>query len=120
MALVTVTARAADKLKEIMAAENRTEQGLRIAVRSGGCSGFSSAMGFDSHASDGDRELDRHGIRVMVDPFSARFLQGTQVDYVETLMGGGFAINNPNAVRTCGCGQSFRTQEQEGEPETCM
>jgi len=118
--LVTVTTKAADKLKEIMHAENRSDQGLRIMVRSGGCSGFSYAMGFDSETNDEDIVLEQHGIRVMIDPFSARLLEGSEVDYVETLMGGGFSIKNPNAVRTCGCGQSFRTQEQEGEPEECM
>jgi len=120
MALVTVTSRAADKLKEIMAAENRTQQGLRIMVRPGGCSGFSYAMGFDSNTSEDDIVFEEQGIRVMIDPHSARFLAGAEVDWVDTLMGGGFSIKNPNAVRTCGCGQSFRTREEEGEPQECM
>src|SRR5690606_5569926 len=119
MALVTVTTKAADKRKEIMQAENRTGQGLRIMVKPGGCSGFSYAMGFDN-TNDEDIVFEQHGIRVMIDPHSALFLRGSEVDYVETLMGGGFSIKNPNAVRTCGCGQSFRTREQEGEPEECM
>ena len=117
--MVTVTAKAADKLKEIMESENRTGQALRIMVKAGGCSGYSYAMGFDSEQREEDIVYEQHGIRMMIDPESSRFLEGTQVDYVETLMGGGFAINNPNAVRTCGCGQSFRTQDQEGEPEVC-
>ena len=117
--MVTVTTKAADKLKEIMEAENRTGQALRIMVKSGGCSGYSYAMGFDTEQRDEDVVYEQHGIRMMIDADSLRFLQGTQVDYVETLMGGGFAINNPNAVRTCGCGQSFRTRDDEGEPELC-
>ncbi|MBO8142376.1 MAG: iron-sulfur cluster insertion protein ErpA [Firmicutes bacterium] len=118
--MVTMTTRAAGKLKEIMEAENRHEQGVRIMVKPGGCSGFSYAMGFDSQVRDEDIVVEQHGIRVMIDPQSARFLQGIEVDYVESLMGGGFAIKNPNAVRTCGCGQSFRTRDQEGEPQECM
>lgn len=117
--MVTVTAKAADKLKEIMESENRTGQALRIMVKAGGCSGYSYAMGFDTEQHEEDIVYEQHGIRMMVDPFSMRLLEGTQVDWVDTLMGGGFAINNPNAVRTCGCGQSFRTAEDEGEPEFC-
>lgn len=119
MAPVTVTTKAADKLKEIMEAEDRLEQALRIKVTAGGCSGYSYAMGFDSSEDDKDFVYEQHGIRIKIDPFSLRHLQGTQVDYVESLMGGGFAINNPNAVRTCGCGQSFRTADDEGSPEVC-
>lgn len=119
MALVTVTPKAADKLKEIMTAEDRQEQALRIMIKSGGCSGYSYAMGFDSADHDDDVVYEQHGIRIKIDENSLRHLQGTQVDYVESLMGGGFSINNPNAVRTCGCGQSFRAADDEGSPEVC-
>ncbi|MFO7265636.1 MAG: iron-sulfur cluster assembly accessory protein [Limnochordales bacterium] len=117
--MVTVTLRAADKLKEIMEAENRQGQALRIVVKRGGCSGYSYALGFDSEEREDDIVSEQHGIRVLVDRESMRFLAGTEIDYVETLMGAGFAINNPNAVRTCGCGHSFRTADDEGEPQLC-
>lgn len=119
MALVTVTTKAADKLKEIMTTEERHDQALRIMVKSGGCSGFSYAMGFDSEEHEDDIVYEQHGIRIKIDQESLRFLQGTEVDYVESLMGGGFAINNPNALRTCGCGQSFKAADAEGSPEVC-
>lgn len=119
MALVTVTTKAADKLKEIMTTEERQDQALRIMVKSGGCSGFSYAMGFDSTDQDDDIVYEQHGIRIKIDQMSLQHLQGTQVDYVESLMGGGFSINNPNAVRTCGCGQSFKTAAEAGSPEVC-
>lgn len=119
MALVTVTTKAADKLKEIMDTEERQEQALRIMVKSGGCSGYSYAMGFDSSDHEEDIVYEQHGIRIKIDRDSLRHLEGTQVDYVESLMGGGFAINNPNATRTCGCGQSFRAADDEGSPEVC-
>lgn len=102
-----------------MQEENRQNQSLRLAITRGGCSGFSYRLGFDDGPRDGDIVLEQQGIQVVVDPVSARFLQGVEVDYVESLMGGGFAIRNPRAVRTCGCGQSFRTEEDAGEAEDC-
>lgn len=117
--MVTVTDKAAVKLKEIMETEERTDQALRIMVKSGGCSGFSYAMGFDGNKTDEDVVFEQHGITVMIDPNSLPFLHGIEVDYVDSLMGGGFAIRNPNANRTCGCGQSFRTAEQNGAPDVC-
>jgi iron-sulfur cluster assembly accessory protein len=88
---------------------------LRIAVQGGGCSGFEYALGFDTGAQEGDHRIDAFGIPVVVDPFSAPYLQGTQIDFVEGLQGG-FAINNPNVSSSCGCGHSFQVEEgAEGE-----
>lgn len=117
--MVTLTPQAGAKLKALMAEERREHQALRLAITRGGCSGFSYRMGFDDGPREGDIVVEQEGIRVVVDPVSARFLAGAEVDYVQTLMGGGFAIRNPNAVRTCGCGQSFRTADDAGEPEDC-
>jgi iron-sulfur cluster assembly protein len=112
-ALVTLTEGAASKIKELMAEEPEGEATvLRIAVQGGGCSGFEYALGFDSGAQSGDHELDAHGIQIVVDPLSAPYLQGTQVDFVDGLQGG-FAINNPNVVSSCGCGHSFQVAEGE-------
>ena len=112
--IVSLTERAASKVKELMAEEPDGEADvLRIAVQGGGCSGFEYALGFDRGAMEGDQELDSHGVRVVVDPFSAPYIQGTEIDFVEGLQGG-FAINNPNVSAACGCGHSFQVDEESG------
>jgi iron-sulfur cluster assembly accessory protein len=115
-ALVTLTESAATKVKELMAEESAGEATvLRIAVQGGGCSGFEYALGFDSGAQEGDHEIDAFGVPVVVDPFSAPYLQGTEIDFLDGLQGG-FAINNPNVSSACGCGHSFQVEEgAEGE-----
>jgi iron-sulfur cluster assembly accessory protein len=114
--LVSLTERAASKIAELMAEEPEGEASvLRVAVQGGGCSGFEYALGFDRGAMEGDHELELQGVRVVVDPYSAPYLQGTEIDFVEGLQGG-FAINNPNATAACGCGHSFQVAEGE-EPE---
>jgi iron-sulfur cluster assembly accessory protein len=114
--LVTLTESAATKVKELMAEEPAGEATvLRVAVQGGGCSGFEYALGFDSGAQEGDHELDAFGVPVVVDPFSAPYLQGTEIDFLEGLQGG-FAINNPNVSSACGCGHSFQVEDgPEGE-----
>jgi iron-sulfur cluster assembly accessory protein len=110
-ALVTLTESAATKVKELMAEEPEGEATvLRVAVQGGGCSGFEYALGFDSGAQEGDHELDAFGVPVVVDPFSAPYLQGTEIDFLDGLQGG-FAINNPNVSSACGCGHSFQVEE---------
>jgi iron-sulfur cluster assembly protein len=114
--LVSLTERAASKITALMAEEPAGEaEVLRIAVQGGGCSGFEYALGFDRGAMEGDHEVELQGVRVVVDPHSAPYLQGTEIDFVEGLQGG-FAINNPNVVAACGCGHSFQVAEGE-EPE---
>jgi iron-sulfur cluster assembly protein len=117
--LVSLTERAASKITELMTEEPEGEASvLRIAVQGGGCSGFEYALGFDRGAMEGDHELDVQGVRVVVDPHSAPYIQGTEIDFVEGLQGG-FAINNPNVVASCGCGHSG--QDAAGEaPEADM
>lgn len=118
--MVTITEQAAHKVKEMMADEENSENlYLRIGVVHGGCSGFSYGMGFDSDKTDTDLELDQQGIRVLIDKESKPLLEGTIIDYKESMMGGGFSITNPNAIATCGCGSSFRTATDEGKPENC-
>ncbi len=115
-AIITLTEGAATKIKELMAEEPDGEVGvLRIAVQGGGCSGFEYALGFDRGAQEGDHELFSNGITIVVDPFSAPYVQGTQIDFVDGLQGG-FAINNPNVSSSCGCGHSFQVEDAaEGE-----
>ncbi len=84
---------------------------LRVAIQGGGCSGFQYALGFDRGPQDGDNEIEMHGVTVVVDPFSAPYLTGSEIDYVDALMGAGFAINNPNVQAACGCGSSFQAKE---------
>ena len=110
-ALVTLTESAATKVRELMAEEPEGEATvLRVAVQGGGCSGFEYALGFDSGAQEGDHQLDAFGVPVVVDPLSAPYLQGTEIDFLEGLQGG-FAINNPNVTAACGCGHSFQVEE---------
>ena len=104
---ITLTAPAASKVSELLAEEGNAELGLRVAVRPGGCSGFSYEMFFDSDLADDDIVSDIDGVRVIVDPASASLLTGATLDYKDGLQGAGFSINNPNATRTCGCGNSF-------------
>ena len=111
-ALITITASAADKVKELMAEEPADEVSvLRVAVQGGGCSGFEYALGFDSAAGDGDLELTQHGVTVVVDPFSAPYLRGAQIDFVNGLQESGFKIDNPNVAASCGCGHSFQVAD---------
>jgi len=113
LTIVSLTESAAAKIRDLMAEEPEGEASvLRIAVQGGGCSGFQYALGFDRGPQDGDHEVASHGVPVVVDPFSAPYLAGTEIDWVEGLQAG-FAINNPNVSGSCGCGHSFQVEEGE-------
>jgi len=117
LTIVSLPASAASTIRDLRAEEAEGEATvLRIAVQGGGCSGFQYALGFDRGPQDGDHELDSHGVPVVVDPFSAPYLTGTEIDWVEGLQAG-FAINNPNVSGSCGCGHSFQVEEGEEAPE---
>ena len=112
--VVTLTERAATKVSALMAEEPAGEaEVLRIAIQGGGCGGFEYQLGFDRGASSGDHELEFHGVKVVVDPFSAPYLQGSTIDFLEGLQESGFKIENPNVVSACGCGHSFQVAEGE-------
>ncbi|MBD0317221.1 MAG: iron-sulfur cluster insertion protein ErpA [Thermoleophilia bacterium] len=114
--MITVTESAAAKIKQLLAEDPAAEVNvLRVAIEGGGCSGFQYALGFDRGPQDGDNEVEMHGIKVVVDPFSAPYLTGSEIDYVDALMGAGFAINNPNVQAACGCGSSFQAKEGVGD-----
>jgi iron-sulfur cluster assembly protein/iron-sulfur cluster insertion protein len=104
---ITLTDTAVAKVAELVAQEGNDDLALRVAVRPGGCSGFSYEMFFDSETAEDDVVSTYGAVRVTVDPASAQLLVGATLDYKDSLQGGGFSINNPNATRTCGCGQSF-------------
>ena len=105
--MITVTDSAAAKVKSLIEAEGDTALALRVAVRPGGCSGFSYEMFFDGDIATDDLAHEVSGVRVVVDPASAELLKGAVLDFKDGLQGAGFAIENPSASRTCGCGQSF-------------
>ena len=104
---ITLTESASRKVKELLDAEADPNLALRVAVRPGGCSGYSYEMFFDSDIADDDITSEFGTVKVVVDPASAQLLHGASLDYKDGLQGAGFSINNPNATRTCGCGQSF-------------
>ena len=113
LTIVSLTASAAAKIQDLMAEEPEGEASvLRTAVQGGGCSGFQYALGFDRGPTEGDNELHVNGVDVVVDPFSAPYLAGTEIDWVDGLQAG-FAINNPNVSASCGCGHSFQVEEGE-------
>jgi iron-sulfur cluster assembly accessory protein len=105
--MIALTDKAAVKVKDLIAQEGNDELMLRVAVRPGGCSGFSYEMFFDTDKAGDDLISDYSGVKVVVDPSSAQLLTGATLDYNDGLQGAGFAIDNPNAQKTCGCGQSF-------------
>ena len=112
-AMVTLTDIATEKVRGFLAQqEAEGEVGLRVGVRGGGCSGFQYALALDEKKED-DHVFDHDGIRLLVDPASLQYVDGSQVDFTESLMGSGFEVNNPNVVAACGCGSSFRVADEE-------
>jgi iron-sulfur cluster assembly accessory protein len=105
--VIVLTDTATEKVRLLMEQEGVADLALRVAVRPGGCSGFSYEMFFDTDVAEDDNTVDYSGVKVVVDPSSAMLLEGATLDYKDGLQGAGFAIDNPNAQRTCGCGQSF-------------
>ena len=105
--MITLTDKAVIKVKEIRESEGLGEQGLRVRVIGGGCSGFSYDLFFEDEVSDVDQTFESHGIKLYVDMMSFQYLEGVEIDYVEGLHGAGFKFLNPNAKSTCGCGSSF-------------
>jgi len=116
--LVSLTPTAAEKIRELMAEDPDGETSvLRVAIQGGGCSGFQYGLGFDTGVAEGDHELQLEGVHIVVDQFSAPYLQGARIDYLTGLQESGFKIDNPNAVSSCGCGHSFQVEEGEELPE---
>ena len=115
---ITLTDKASTRLKEIIKSKGEN-LALRVLVRPGGCSGFEYGMALERNPRPDDNVSEFDGIKVVVDPVSLPYLDGSTIDYVDSLMGGGFSINNPNAVASCSCGQSFRTAGAAGSPRSC-
>ena len=117
--VVSLTDAAALKLAELTKEETSPEIGLRVYVYSGGCSGYRYGMMLEDAPTADDNVLSANGVRVYIDNNSVPLIQGSQIDYVDTLMGAGFTVNNPNATSGCGCGSSFRTDTDAGSPKGC-
>ena len=105
--MIQLTETASSKVREIMSQQNPSPTALRVAVVGGGCSGFSYHMAFDNAENPSDNVYDFEGLKVLVDQMSEMYLDGVQIDYIESIEGAGFKFNNPNVKSTCGCGSSF-------------
>ncbi|GIO05477.1 hypothetical protein J31TS6_15050 [Brevibacillus reuszeri] len=117
--MITLTEQASHKVKEMLEAEGKEGSFLRVGVRPGGCSGFTYGMGWDHEMKEGDETFEQHGVKIVVDKDSYLYIKGTEIDYKESMMGGGFSIENPNAIASCGCGSSFKTALAKGKEEKC-
>lgn len=113
---ITLTEAANFRVKEMIREEQGENLFLRVGVGGGGCSGLTYGMGFDDHMIEGDQVFEQNGLKVVVDKSSAPLLNGVTIDFKQNLEGGGFTIDNPNAISTCGCGHSFKTADNEGQP----
>jgi iron-sulfur cluster assembly accessory protein len=115
--MITLTPVASDKLQGLMTEKGIQDYALRVFVSGGGCSGLSYGMTFAQGPEMGDQVFEANGVKVVVDPASIAYLDGAEIDYIDSLMGGGFRIENPNAVQSCACGSSFRTAAgEQGTP----
>ena len=108
---ITLTEKAAGEIKGLFERQGVDNAALRVFVSGGGCSGLQYGMAIADEIEEGDIEFQQHGVRILVDPLSVQYIAGASVDFIEDEMGGGFKIDNPNAVRGCGCGSSFATEE---------
>ena len=109
--MINVTPAAASKITELLTDENKLDAGLRVFVQGGGCSGFQYGLMIEENGQgSGDQVFESNGVKLFIDPISIRYLNGAEVDFVDTITGGGFTIKNPNATSTCGCGQSFSVE----------
>src|SRR5947207_3195723 len=108
-AIINLTGAAAERVRRLITEKGLDGYGLRLFVGGGGCSGLQYGMAFENEEQEGDFVENHEGVKVMVDSMSSQYLMGATVDYIDNIMGGGFKIENPNAVSSCGCGHSFKT-----------
>ena len=115
--MINVSPNAATKISELLAEEQKQNSGLRVFVQGGGCSGFQYGLMIEENGGDADQVFESNGVKLFVDPISIQYLKNAEVDFIDTVTGGGFTIKNPNATSTCGCGSSFTTEEGAGAGE---
>lgn len=111
---VVITDAAAMTVKNLLQQKNVPDYGLRVFVSGGGCSGMQYGMALEAEARPYDHVIESGGVKIFVDPTSMMYIQGATIDYEDSIMGGGFKIDNPNAVSSCGCGHSFKTSGSQG------
>jgi len=117
--LVTISDKAAEKAKSLLESRELPDGALRVFVAGGGCSGYQYGMALARSVEDDDLVLEQLGVRIVIDPESAQYLDGAEIDYVDDIMKSGFSIYNPNAVKSCACGSSFQTSDGSGQPRAC-
>jgi iron-sulfur cluster assembly accessory protein len=117
--MVTLTDVAASQLLSLLDQKDLPMHGLRVFVQGGGCAGWQYGMVYENTAQEGDITLEVKGVRLFIDSFSAQYLEGACIDYQDTLMGTGFRVDNPNALASCACGSSFRTEGDTAVEKTC-
>ena len=118
-ATVTLTTEALSQLQSLLEKEANPALGLRVFVSGGGCSGLQYGMAFDDNVRPGDEIVEQSGVRILIDDFSAPYIRGSEIDYVDSLMGAGFTVHNPNAVRSCSCGHSFDAGDNADTASSC-
>jgi iron-sulfur cluster assembly protein len=118
-ATVTLTTEALSQLQSLLEKEANPTLGLRVFVSGGGCSGLQYGMAFDDNVRPGDEIVEQSGVRILIDDFSAPYIRGSEIDYVDSLMGAGFTVHNPNAVRSCSCGHSFDAGDNGDTASSC-
>ena len=119
MTSLTLTDEAIERLRNVLETQQVPDGALRVFVSPGGCSGFSYGMSLEPEPAEDDEVVEQGGVKVVVDPFSLQYLSGAQIDFIDSLMGGGFTVVNPNAVKSCACGQSFDTSFGGGAAKPC-
>lgn len=117
--LVNITESAVEKARALLEARDLPEGALRVFVAGGGCSGYQYGMALARSTEEDDIVLDESGVRIVIDPESAQYLDGAEIDYVDEVMKSGFSIYNPNAMKSCACGSSFQTSDGSGQPRAC-
>ncbi len=118
-AVVSLTPEAQSRLKELLGKEENPQLALRVFVSGGGCSGMQYGMAFDDQRREDDMVIQNDGVQILVDDFSVSYIRGSEIDYVDSLMGAGFTVHNPNAVHSCSCGHSFDTGDDAGGAQAC-
>ena len=117
--VLSITPLAAERAKEILHRYNKPDAAIRVFIKSGGCSGYQYGMALARSSEEDDIVIEQFGVRILVDPESARYLEGAEIDYVDDIMKSGFSIYNPNAVKSCACGSSFQAADGSGQPRAC-